>query len=60
MSIQFDQVDGVVQRNESQGSAGSATDGNSATPAAPQRPAAEQLEESHRRMAWMTSRLHAD
>ena len=58
MSIQFDQVEGVVQREgEGSESAQSAGQGGGQ---APQRPPTEQFEANHRRMEWITRRLMAD
>jgi hypothetical protein len=57
MSIVFDQVDGVVQKDGDPAAQPSAAP---AAPAAPQRPAAEQFEETHHRMEWLTRRLAAD
>lgn len=55
MSIEFDQVEGVVQRDAEPQSQPA-----QAAPPRPQRPLAEQLEEAHRRMEWSMRRLHAD
>ena len=56
MSITFDHVEGVVQRDT-----GPAVQGGE-PPAAPAqaRPPAEQLEEAHHRMQWSMQRLRAD
>jgi hypothetical protein len=56
MSIQFDQVEGVVQR-EGEGAEPAQGSGQGQQQA---RPAAEQFETSHRRMEWITRRLMAD
>lgn len=61
MSIQFEQVEGVVQREGDgpempQGSGA----GGQGQGAGPQRPPAEQFQATHNRMEWMTRRLLAD
>lgn len=59
MSIQFDQVEGVVQR-EGEGAEPAQGSSPGGTGQQPARPAAEQFETSHRRMEWITRRLMAD
>jgi hypothetical protein len=59
MSIQFEQVEGVVQREgdgpEMPQGSGTAGEGQGS-----QRPPAEQFQANHNRMEWMTRRLMAD
>ena len=57
MSIVFDQVDGVVQRDADPAAQPPAA---AAAPAPPPIPAAEQLEEIQHRREWLTRRLAAD
>ena len=57
MSIVFDQVDGVVQKDSDP----AAQPLSAATPGSAQRrPAAEQFEETHHRMEWLARRIAAD
>ena len=59
MSIQFEQIDAVIQRDgEGEGEAAPRSSGGA--PPAPHRPMAEQMEEHHRRHEWMTRRITAD
>lgn len=57
MSIQFDQVEGVVQRDEAPTSSDAAS---TSSPAAPARPCHEQFLEQQRRHDWLTRRVAAD
>jgi hypothetical protein len=56
MSITFDHVEGVVQKA---GESAAPAPSGEATPAA-EKPSAESLEETRRRMERMARRLHAD
>lgn len=57
MSIEFEQVDGVVQR-EGEGTDAPAPTAGAST--ASPRPIAEQFEHAHRRQEWSVKRLQAD
>jgi hypothetical protein len=58
MSIQFEQVEGVVQRDAEP--AAPTDHGSGATSQSPQPTPAEQFETNHRRMEWIARRLMAD
>jgi hypothetical protein len=57
MSIVFDQVDGVVQKDSDPAAPPQVA---AAPAAAQQRPAAEQFKETHHRMEWLAHRVAAD